>query len=280
MEAALGRGYQGRIRQTWTASERSLSIPRYPWCWESFLQRLNRTFDVALHFKPFLVLLTISNWFSLSPHSIFFRVHHTFASNILLQGSPVHVGLPSTENSCQKGLFCRKPEHGPAQGLDKTFVQTGIAFNPSVLSEHKQNQRDMKSALLRTGCVQAHTHLHTAVPLPRQPTFLLALASLHKNCKVTFPGQENGERECIEPGKVVTCSLGLSWNGGLQYFHCDKCIKISETDGNNIKFNSVPVRSACNRHIVSYCQTVIGCLILFVGKGWMCILNGLISLLT
>ena len=82
---------------------------------------------MALYLKPFLLVLptiAMENWFSLSPRSICFHVYQAFASKILLQGTPVHVGLPSAENGCQKGPCCRKSEHGPAQALDKTFVQT------------------------------------------------------------------------------------------------------------------------------------------------------------
>lgn len=55
-----------------------------------------------------------------------------------------------------------------------------IAFKPSVLSEHKQSQKDIKNCLLRIFSVQAHTPPHTAEPLPRQPTFLLAFGFFAK----------------------------------------------------------------------------------------------------
>lgn len=53
-------------------------------------------------------------------------------------------------------------------------------FMPSMLSEHKHSQKDIKNCLLRIFSVQTHTPPHTPEPLPRQPTFLLAFGFFAK----------------------------------------------------------------------------------------------------
>lgn len=68
------------------------------------------------------------------------------------------------------------------------------AFTPSMLSEHKQSQEDIKNCLLKIFSVQAHTPPHTAEPLPKQPTFLLAFGFFAKKLQSNFQGQGNGER--------------------------------------------------------------------------------------
>lgn len=234
--------------------------------------KAKRTSDIALHLKSFLfVLPTIvtENCFSLSLHSICFHGYQAFASKILFQGSPVHI-------SFQNGPCFRKPEHDPAQASEDLCSDLFTAFKPWVLSEHKQSQRDIKNCLLRiVYTIPTHCSSSTNATHIFADFWLLCMEVVEQLPQVRETG-----REYIEPGKGVAYSLRLSWSGALQYFHCDKRIRIFETDGNNLKFNSVPARAACNTHIVSYCQNVIECLILFTGKGWVCILDGLILLLT
>lgn len=226
----------------------------------------------------------MENWFSLSPCNICFHVHQAFASKLLLQGSPVVLVCPPQNMSARRVPAVEKAWKQSCTSFRQDLCSDLFtAFKPPVLSEHNQSQRDIKTCLLRIVCVQAppltRTRTHCSFSTKTTHIFAGFWLLCIKIVKRLSQLREMG-RECIEPGKVMAYSLWLSWNGALQYFYCDKCIRISETDGNNLKFNSVPARPACNTHIVSYCQNVIGCLILFVGKGWVCILNGLISLLT
>lgn len=104
--------YQGKISQTWTASESSLPMLCYHWYWETFLQKLNKRSDITLPLKHFLLVLPViamENCFSFSPHSFCFHVYLAFAPKIPLQGSPVHAGY--AENDGQKGPCCRKALH-------------------------------------------------------------------------------------------------------------------------------------------------------------------------
>lgn len=157
------------------------------------LQRLNRTSDVALHLKSFLLVLLavlMENCFSFSLHSICFHGYQAFASEILLQGSPVHI-------SFQKGPCCRKPEQYPAQALEDLCSDLFTAFKPWVLSEHKQSQRDIKNCLLRivytipTHCSSSNSATHIFADF-----WLLCIKVVKRLSQVREMGREH-----VDPGK-------------------------------------------------------------------------------
>lgn len=78
--------YWGKISQIWTASESSLTMLCYPWYWQTVLQRLNKTYDIELLLKPFLLVLPVivmENCFSLSPHRFCFHVYLALTPKIL-----------------------------------------------------------------------------------------------------------------------------------------------------------------------------------------------------
>lgn len=104
--------------------------------------------------------------------------------------------VPAVEKSC---MNCR-------QDLCSDLF---TAFTPSMLSEHKQSQKDIKTACSGYSLCK-HTHPHTLQSLYQgNPHFCWLLDSLKKNCKATFKVREMG-REHTELGKVAACSLGLS----------------------------------------------------------------------
>lgn len=152
----------------------------------------------------------MENWFSLSPCSICFHVHQAFASNLLLQGSPVVLvcppqnriarRVPAVESLntvlhklwtrplfrlvyCIEAISAARAQPEP-EGHKKLSAQHSLCANPPALRHCSFSTKA--------------THIFAGF-------WLLCI----KIVKRLSQGREMG-RECIEPGKVMAYSLWLS----------------------------------------------------------------------
>lgn len=149
------------------------------------------------------------------------------------------VSLLPLQLNTAKSLLAAAFNKIPAEDLGRPLFQACMLH----LSYQTQCQIDVEKVQIHLNTLQLLYQINTH--------FHWLLASLHKNCKFYGQGKWR-EREHIEPSIVAAYYLGLSQNCVFKYFNHDK--RLSETDGNHLKFNSV---SASLQH--TYCFLMSNC---------------------